>query len=106
MTGKEEINKYKSVEYFRGTTWYKGSDLNPGETHSMETEMSASGGQEWRVIEKTEPLTLKANSFTGNTRFYLNFFSFSKRLHSFTSFKTTDLAKAYILQIRALKPRS
>lgn len=86
MTGKVEINKYKSVEYFRGTTWYKGSDLNPGETHFMETEMSASGGQEWCVIEKPELLTLKANPFTGNTRFYLDFFFFSQKASLFYKF--------------------
>lgn len=56
MKGKEEINKYKSVKCVFCTTGYKSLDLNPGKTHSIETEIGARRGLNilGKVVEKAE----------------------------------------------------
>lgn len=56
MKGQEAINKYKSVKCVFCTTWNKNLDLNPGKTHSIETELGAQRGLNisGKVVEKAE----------------------------------------------------
>lgn len=39
VRGKEEINKYKFIEYFLYIIWYKSLDLNFGKIYCIEIEL-------------------------------------------------------------------
>lgn len=53
VRGKEEINKYKFIEYFLYIIWYKSLDLNFGKIYCIEIELwRREGGLRFRRVEE------------------------------------------------------